>query len=93
MLVLRFQFVHQLFESFAAVFKTAELVEARACGRKQNRVARGAMRECMRDGGIQRLSSYERNRAIQLPRDFRCCRSNQQGSARPSGASGTRSAE
>src|SRR5437763_156687 len=44
--------IHQLFESFAAVLETAELIEAGAGRGEEHGIAGVAMREAIFDGGV-----------------------------------------
>src|SRR6266496_457294 len=60
------ELIYELFECLAAVFEAGELVEARARGGEQHRVAGRCVRIGVGEGGIQRTGFDQRNGAVDL---------------------------
>src|SRR4051794_16650071 len=71
------QMIHDFLEDFAAMLVTLELVEARAGGRQQHRVARRSVRERVLHGSVQRPALDQWCRTRERLADFARRRTNQ----------------
>src|SRR5882724_7739148 len=75
----RLQLADNLLEDLAAVFVTLELIEAGACRRQQNGIARVPVLISVSHSRVERPRVYQRHGAFQLTRDFPCGSADQHG--------------